>query len=109
MLGGGQTYTFSDPFKSSLSVALDDRAQVEAVSSNGRTPLVWRNAVESGTAVMCNIGIYGKVFRGFYASAFSLLGSATAYPVINSAAFYLDDFPLRYRPAMANTSNVTTT
>lgn len=30
---------------------------------------------------------------GFYASAFSLLGSATAYPVINSAAFYLDDFP----------------
>ena len=90
---GGQTYTFSDPFKSSLSVALNDRAQVEAVSSNGRTPLVWRNAVESGTAVMCNIGIYGKVFRGFYASAFSLLGSATAYPVINSAAFYLDDFP----------------
>ena len=93
MLGGGQTYMFSDPFKSSLSVVLNDRAQVEAVSSNGRTPLVWRNAVESGTAVMCNIGIYGKVFRGFYASAFSLLGSAMAYPVINSAAFYLDDFP----------------
>ena len=93
MLGGGQTYMFSDPFKSSLSVALNDRAQVEAVSSNGRTPLVWRSSVESGTAVMCNIGIYGKVFRGFYASAFSLLGSAMAYPVINSAAFYLDDFP----------------
>nr|WP_232782695.1 DUF2194 domain-containing protein [Bifidobacterium breve] len=54
---------------------------------------MWRNAVESGTAVMCNIGIYSKVFRGFYASAFSLLGSAMAYPVINSAAFYLDDFP----------------
>ena len=93
MLGGGQTYMFSDPFKSSLSVVLNDRAQVEAVSSNGRTPLVWRSSVESGTAVMCNIGIYGKVFRGFYASAFSLLGSAMAYPVINSAAFYLDDFP----------------
>ena len=93
MLGGGQTYMFSDPFKSSLSVALNDRAQVEAVSSDGRTPLVWRSSVESGTAVMCNIGIYGKVFRGFYASAFSLLGSAMAYPVINSAAFYLDDFP----------------
>ena len=93
MLGGGQTYMFSDPFKSSLSVVLNDRAQVEAVSSNGRTPLVWRSSVESGTAVMCNIGIYGKVFRGFYASAFSLLSSAMAYPVINSAAFYLDDFP----------------
>ena len=93
MLGGGQTYTFSDPFKSSLSVALNDRAQVEAVSSNGGTPLVWRSSVESGTAVMCNIGIYVKMVRGFYASAFSLLSSAMAYPVINSAAFYLDDFP----------------
>lgn len=93
MLGGGQTYTFSDPFKSSLSVTLNDRAQVEAVSSNGRTPLVWRSSVESGTAVMCNIGIYVKMVRGFYASAFSLLSSAMAYPVINSAAFYLDDFP----------------
>lgn len=93
MLGGGQTYTFSDPFESSLSVALNDRAQVEAVSTNGRTPLVWRSSVESGTAVMCNIGIYVKMVRGFYASAFSLLSSAMAYPVINSAAFYLDDFP----------------
>ena len=93
MLGGGQTYMFSDPFKSSLSVALNDRAQVEAVSSDGRTPLVWRSSVESGTAVMCNIGIYVKMVRGFYASAFSLLSSAMAYPVINSAAFYLDDFP----------------
>lgn len=93
MLGGGQTYMFSDPFKSSLSVALNERAQVEAVSSNGRTPLVWRSSVESGTAVMCNIGIYVKMVRGFYASAFSLLSSAMAYPVINSAAFYLDDFP----------------
>ena len=93
MLGGGQTYMFSDPFKSSLSVALNDRAQVEAVSSNGRTPLVWRSSVESGTAVMCNIGIYVKMVRGFYALAFSLLSSAMAYPVINSAAFYLDDFP----------------
>lgn len=93
MLGGGQTYMFSDPFKSSLSVALNDRTQVEAVSSNGRTPLVWRSSVESGTAVMCNIGIYVKMVRGFYASAFSLLSSAMAYPVINSAAFYLDDFP----------------
>ena len=93
MLGGGQTYTFSDPFESSLSVALNDRAQVKAVSSNGRTPLIWSTFVNSGSAVVCNIGIYGKVFRGFYASAFSLLGSATAYPVINSAAFYLDDFP----------------
>ena len=43
--------------------------------------------------MVCNIGIYDKVMRGFYASAISLLGDATAYPVINSAVFYLDDFP----------------
>ena len=43
--------------------------------------------------MVCNIGIYDKVMRGFYASALSLLGEATAYPVINSAVFYLDDFP----------------
>lgn len=65
MLGGGQTYTFSDPFESSLSVALNDRAQVKAVSSNGRTPLIWSTFVNSGSAVVCNIGIYGKVLRGF--------------------------------------------
>ncbi|GDZ65126.1 hypothetical protein MCC02038_19660 [Bifidobacteriaceae bacterium MCC02038] len=49
--------------------------------------------MESGTAASCKTGIDGKWFRGFYASAFSLLGSATAYPVINSAASYLDDCP----------------
>lgn len=93
MLGGGHTYMFSGPFKSSLSLNLNEKAAVEAVSANGHTPLIWSADVRSGRTVTCNIGIYGKVVRGFYASAFSLLGSATAYPVINSAAFYLDDFP----------------
>lgn len=93
MLGGGHTYMFSGPFKSSLSLNLNEKATVEAVSANGHTPLIWSADVRSGRTVTCNIGIYGKVVRGFYASAFSLLGSATAYPVINSAAFYLDDFP----------------
>ena len=66
MLGGGQTYTFSDPFESSLSVALNDRAQVKAVSSNGRTPLIWSTFVNSGSA-WCAISVFtAKVFRGFY-------------------------------------------
>ena len=93
MLGGGHDYAFSSPFKSSLSLNLNDKAVVEAVGSNGHTPLVWHTDIGSGSSVMCNIGIYDKVLRGFYAAAFSLLGTATAYPVINSAAFYLDDFP----------------
>ena len=56
-------------------------------------PLIWSNDCGDGRAVVCNIGVYDKVMRGFYAAAISLLGDATAYPVINSAVFYLDDFP----------------
>ena len=93
MLGGGEHYEFSDPFDSSLSVSLRDTAHVWAKTGDAGTPLIWSNDCGSGHTVVCNIGIYDKVMRGFYASAISLLGDATAYPVINSAVFYLDDFP----------------
>lgn len=93
MLGGGERYEFSDPFDSSLSVSLRETAHVWAKTGDTGTPLIWSNDCGSGHTVVCNIGIYDKVMRGFYASAISLLGEATAYPVINSAVFYLDDFP----------------
>lgn len=93
MLGGGERYEFSDPFDSTLSVSLRESARVWAKTGDAGTPLIWSNDCGSGRTVVCNIGIYGKVMRGFYASAISLLGDATAYPVINSAVFYLDDFP----------------
>lgn len=93
MLGGGERYEFSDPFDSSLSVSLRETAHVWAKTGDAGTPLIWSNDCGSGRTVVCNIGIYDKVMRGFYASAISLLGDATAYPVINSAVFYLDDFP----------------
>lgn len=93
MLGGGERYEFSDPFDSSLSVSLRDTAHLWAKTGDAGTPLIWSNDCGSGHTVVCNIGIYDKVMRGFYASAISLLGDATAYPVINSAVFYLDDFP----------------
>lgn len=93
MLGGGERYEFSDPFDSSLSVSLRETAHVWAMTGDTGTPLIWSNDCGSGHTVVCNIGIYDKVMRGFYASAISLLGDATAYPVINSAVFYLDDFP----------------
>lgn len=93
MLGGGERYEFSDPFDSSLSVSLRDTAHVWAKTGDAGAPLIWSNDCGSGHTVVCNIGIYDKVMRGFYASAVSLLGDATAYPVINSAVFYLDDFP----------------
>lgn len=63
------------------------------MTGDAGAPLIWSNGCGSGRTVVCNIGIYDKVMRGFYAAAISLLGDATAYPVINSAVFYLDDFP----------------
>ena len=93
MIGGGQRYEFSDPFKSSLLVSLRETAHVWAKTVDTGAPLVWSSDCGSGHTVVCNIGIYDKVMRGFYAAAISLLGDATAYPVINSAVFYLDDFP----------------
>lgn len=93
MLAGGQRYEFSDPFKSSLLVSLRETAHVWAKTGDTEAPLIWSSDCGSGHTVVCNIGIYDKVMRGFYAAAISLLGDATAYPVINSAVFYLDDFP----------------
>lgn len=93
MLGGGERYELSDPFDSSLSVSLRETARVWAMTGDAGAPLIWSNDCGSGRTVVCNIGIYDKVMRGFYAAAISLLGNTTAYPVINSAVFFLDDFP----------------
>lgn len=93
MLGGGERYELSDPFDSSLSVSLRETARVWTMTGDAGAPLIWSNDCGSGRTVVCNIGIYDKVMRGFYAAAISLLGDATAYPVINCAVFYLDDFP----------------
>lgn len=57
MLSGGHTYMFSGQFKSSLSLNLNEKATVEAVSANGHTPLIWSADVRSGRTVTCNIGI----------------------------------------------------
>ena len=93
MLGGGQRYEFSDPYESALSVSLRDEATVYARTGDEGVPLVWGVSLGEGRAVVDNIGIYNKVLRGVYAASYSLLCDATAYPVINGAVFYLDDFP----------------
>ena len=93
MLGGGERYDLTDPFESSLAVTLRDSAHVCARSGDKGAPLIWSNEDGRGRAVVCNIGIYTKAMRGFYAQAMSLLGDAFAYPVINSSVFFLDDFP----------------
>ena len=93
MLGGGQRYEFSDPFESALGVSLREEATVYARTGDEGVPLVWSIELGSGRVVVDNIGIYNKVLRGVYAASYSLLCDATAYPVINGAAFYLDAFP----------------
>ena len=93
MLGGGQRYELSDPFESALSVSLREDATVYARTGDKGVPLVWEHSSGSGRVVVDNIGIYNKVLRGVYAASYSLLCDATAYPVINGAVFYLDDFP----------------
>ena len=91
--GGGQRYELSDPFESSLSVSLREEATVYARTGDEGVPLVWGTKSGAGRVVVDNIGIYDKIMRGIYAASFSLLCDAAAYPVINSAVFYLDDFP----------------
>ena len=93
MLGGGQRYELSDPFESALSVSLREDATVYARTGDEGVPLVWEHSSGSGRVVVDNIGIYNKVLRGVYAASYSLLCDAMAYPVINGAVFYLDDFP----------------
>lgn len=93
MLGGGQRYELSDPFDSSLAVALREDTEVYATTGDEKIPLIWGRLQGKGRIVVDNIGIYDKVMRGFYAASYSLLQDAVAYPVINSAVFYLDDFP----------------
>ena len=93
MLGGGQRYELSDPFESSLSISLREEATIYASTGDEGVPLVWGTKSGAGRVVVDNIGIYDKVMRGVYAASYSLLCDATAYPVINSAVFYLDDFP----------------
>lgn len=93
LLGGGQRYELSDPFESSMAVQLRDDATVYAVTGDEGVPLIWSTELGEGRVVVDNIGVYDKVMRGFYAASYSLLGEACAYPVLNSAVFFLDDFP----------------
>jgi hypothetical protein len=76
-------------------VELDHRSTTVYASADKKdgVPLVWKNRYGDGVVVVDNIGIYDKAVRGFYAASYSLLADVSAYPVINSSTFYLDDFP----------------
>ena len=93
MVGGEREVRFMDAYDSALELALDERAVVYAKTADTNLPLIWSIDQGEGRYVVCNIGYFEKATRGFYSSAITLMGEYTAYPVINSATWYLDDFP----------------
>ena len=94
MIGGGKAFALPGPFDCARTYSLAKSAEVFATAEAADgVPLVWRNRYGDGVFVVANIGVYERAFRGFYASAYSLLSDTCAYPVINASVFYLDDFP----------------
>ncbi|WP_091205281.1 DUF2194 domain-containing protein [Oribacterium sp. WCC10] len=93
---GGSAHDFGiiDAYESSLAYALYDDCEVYVKSTDEYpVPVIWKRKVGKGTVVMDNFGIMDKAYRGIHCAAYSLLGEFCVYPVINGAAFYIDDFP----------------
>ncbi len=87
-------FAIMDAFDSSLGMSLQDDCEIFVQStSEYNAPLVWRRNSGLGTVVVDNIGILDKAYRGLHCAVYSLLGDYCVYPVINGAAFYIDDFP----------------
>lgn len=94
LLGASRDFTVIDPYDSSMSVYLEDDCEVFAQTTEEYpVPIVWRRKAGLGTVVVDNLGFLQKGYRGIHCAAYSLLSSACVYPVINAAAFYIDDFP----------------
>lgn len=94
MPGAQGAFELPNHYQSALQVQLSQGSKLYLVSDDQYPiPLIWRWEEGSGTVAVMNLGYTGKAFRGFYAAAYSLLGEAFAWPVINGSAFFLDDFP----------------
>lgn len=93
MAGGKDfTYEWGDYPYVALSVSLKPSATAHMVSETGM-PLLWENPYGKGRYVVNNLDMIEKNTRGYIGAAYSLLYDDFAYPVINSAVFFLDDFP----------------
>ena len=90
----GLDLRITDAYESSLSVSLDSDCEVYMESGGENpVPLLWRKETGEGSVVVDNLGFLEKAYRGFHCAAYTLLGDAEAYPVINGSTFYIDDFP----------------
>lgn len=92
--GAADDFVVTDPYDSMLTVMLSDACRVYASSvGDNPIPAVWSYELGSGQVVVDNIGFFDKAYRGIHCAAYSLLGDSFAWPVINAAVFYIDDFP----------------
>ena len=90
----GLDLRITDAYESSLSVSLDSDCEVYMESGGENpVPLLWRKETGEGSVVVDNLSFLEKAYRGFHCAAYTLLGDAEAYPVINGSTFYIDDFP----------------
>lgn len=94
MVGGNITMPMDDGFESALAVQLAGDCTVHIDDGAVHpTPLLWERPYGEGNFVVVNLGFLERSVRGIYAAAYSLLGDACVYPVVNSSLFYIDDFP----------------
>ena len=94
MLGSQVTYPVRVSSRSAWKLNLTEDSKIHAWAGDAsQLPLVWEHVHGRGKFVLVNLGIYEKATRGIYAAAYSLLGPAMAYPVINGSAYYIDHFP----------------
>ncbi len=94
MPGCTRDLSISDPYHSSLDVALDDTCEVYLESAGASTiPLIWKKTMGRGAVVFDNLNFLEKAYRGFHCAAYTLLGDDCVWPVINGSTYYIDDFP----------------
>ena len=97
LLPGAAGQIFGNSFinNSSLPVTLDREADIHVISGDEQgIPILWDADYGDGKIVFINTDQFiGKDSRGIINAAYSLLNPVTIYPVINSAVFFIDDFP----------------
>lgn len=95
VLIGEKHLNINDDFllNSSLSIELDNQAELLATSTDGN-PLLWKRNYGSGSIMFFNGSmLQEKINRGIFTGALSLLEPVFMYPIFNSKVFYIDDFP----------------
>lgn len=76
-----------------MDVQMTEDSTVHVLQPSTNTPIVWEKEYGEGRIVVNNVDMIEKSSRGLLAAQYSLLMDTFAYPVINTSAFFIDDFP----------------